>query len=73
MPGGTSRFPRNPLPWSADADRRLRRLPYRIQEQFVHPRIFRQLWMKRGDEDPAVAHEDRLAVVLGENLHLSTG
>src|SRR4051812_25073465 len=33
--GGTSRFPRDPLPWSASADRRLRRLPDSIQEQLM--------------------------------------
>src|SRR6266576_7310452 len=44
------------------------RLPDSIQEQFVHARIFRQLRVERCHENPPVANEDRLALVLGEHL-----
>src|SRR3954466_15048652 len=49
-----------------------RRLPYLLEEQFVHARIFRQLRMERRDEEPALAQKDGLAVVLGEHLDLRT-
>src|SRR3954453_21585411 len=39
-----------------------------FQEQLVHARIFRQLGMERGHEQPAVPKEHRRAVVLGEHL-----
>src|SRR5439155_11484699 len=68
---GTSRFPRDPLPWSADADRRLRRLSYGIQEQLVYSRIVGQLGVKGCHEDTPVAYEHRLALVLGQDLHVS--
>src|SRR6185312_16920223 len=42
-----------------------------IQEQLVHPRIFRQLGVKRRNDDSPVTHEHRLALVLGENLYVS--
>src|SRR5258708_5675276 len=71
MLGGTSRFPRDPLPWTADADRRLRRLPHCIQEHLVHPRIFSQFRVERSNENAPVANEHRLALVLGQNLHVS--
>src|SRR6266536_4210605 len=45
-----------------------RRLPYLLEEQFVHARIFRQLGVERRDEKPALAKQDGLAVVLGEHL-----
>src|SRR2546429_3465820 len=35
-------------------------LPDPIEEQFVHPRIFRQLGVKRGDEETALAQKDGL-------------
>src|SRR5882724_1208512 len=73
LPGGTSRFPRDPLPWSADADRRLRRLLDCVQEQLVHSSIVGQLGVERCHEDPPVAHEHRLALVLGQNLHVRSG
>src|SRR5918994_2715293 len=44
------------------------RLPDLVEEQLVHARIFGQLRMEGGDEDGAVAHEHRLAVVLGQDL-----
>src|SRR6058998_1644903 len=44
------------------------RLLHRVQEQFVHTRIFRQLRVERRNEDAAVAHQHRLALVLGEDL-----
>src|SRR5438128_1794529 len=44
------------------------RLLHRVQEQFVHTRIFRRLRVERRNEDAAVAHQHRLALVLGEDL-----
>src|SRR5919206_3519627 len=38
------------------------RLPYRLEEQLVHARIFRQLGMERCDDEAAVAKEHRLAL-----------
>src|SRR3954452_9213219 len=43
-------------PPGTQSHRRLRRLPYRIQEQFVHPRILRQLGVERCHENPPVAN-----------------
>src|SRR5437763_1974257 len=40
----------------------------RGQEQLVDSRIFGQLRMERGDEEAALAEQDRLAVVFGEDL-----
>src|SRR5213592_816618 len=37
---GNLPVPANPLPRSACADGRLRRLPHRVEEQFVNARIF---------------------------------
>src|SRR4029079_6950943 len=48
------------------------RLLYRTQEQLVHPRIFRQLRVERCHEDPPVANEHGLALVLGEHLDVLT-
>src|SRR5213595_1070704 len=45
-----------------------RRLPHRVEEQFVHARIFRQLWMERRDKETSLAQQDRLALVLGQHL-----
>ena len=39
----------------------------------MHPRIFRQLRVERCHEDPPVANEHRLALVLGEHLDVLTG
>src|SRR6476620_8075137 len=47
------------------------RLPDSIQEQLMHPRIFRQFGVERRHEDSPVSHEHRLALVLGENLDVS--
>src|SRR3954452_22749836 len=46
------------------------RLPYPLEEQFVHARIFRQLGMERGDEEAALTQEDGLTVMLGKHLYL---
>src|SRR4051812_37316394 len=45
-----------------------RRLPHLIQEQLVDPCVVGQLRMERGDEDPPVAREDRMAVHAREHL-----
>src|SRR2546430_17314641 len=45
-----------------------RRLPHRVEEQLVNARVVRQLRVERGGNDPAVAHEHRPAVVLGEHF-----
>ena len=39
----------------------------------MHPRIFRQLRVERCHEDPPVANEHRLALVLGKHLDVLTG
>src|SRR5215213_7241892 len=39
-----------------------------LEEQLVHARVRRQLGMKRGDEELALADEHRHAVVLREHL-----
>src|SRR5690242_10617185 len=46
----------------------IRLLPYEVEEPLVHSRVVRQLRMERGDEDAAVAEQDRLAVELGQHL-----
>jgi len=38
----------------------------------VDPGIVRQLGVERGDEDPPVAQEHRLAAELGQNLHVGS-
>src|SRR5689334_8159823 len=43
-------------------------LPHLVQEQLVDPRVVRQLRMERGDEQPPVACQHRMAVDLGEDL-----
>src|SRR5947209_1712239 len=43
---------------------------YRFQEKLVHARIFRQLRVERGDDDASVPDEHRLAVAIGQNLHV---
>src|SRR4051812_34595582 len=43
-------------------------LPYRMQEQFVEPRVVRQLRMERRDEVATLAREHRVPVDLGEHL-----
>src|SRR5947207_3930389 len=35
-----------------------RRLPHRVEEQFVHTRIFRQLGMERRGQETALAQQD---------------
>src|SRR5256885_15606921 len=49
-----------------------RRLPHRVEEQFVHARIFRQLGMKRRREESTLPQQDRLAVVFRQDLHPRT-
>src|ERR671923_180966 len=44
------------------------RLPNLIEEQLVHARVFRQLRVERRDDEAALADQDRLALVFGENL-----
>src|SRR5882672_6448682 len=44
------------------------RLPYLVEKELMDPRVVRQLRMKRGDEDPAFAREDRMSVDLGQYL-----
>src|SRR5438477_4558358 len=39
-----------------------------LGEQFVQTRVVGQLGMERGDEEPALAREHRMAVDLGEHL-----
>src|SRR5690242_12217531 len=41
-----------------------------LHESLVDARIFRQLRMKCGGEEPSLPHENRLAVVLGKDLDL---
>src|SRR5437588_7244330 len=41
----------------------------RLQEQLVDARIFGQFGMERRDEEPALAQQNGLAVVLGQDLH----
>src|SRR5215210_4634816 len=45
-----------------------RLLPHGFQEQFVQPRVIRELGVERGDEVAPVAREDGAAVNLGEHL-----
>src|SRR3954464_7355187 len=40
-----------------------------LQEALVDARVVRELRVERGDEEPPVADEHRLAVQLGEHLH----
>src|SRR3954469_10350901 len=43
-------------------------LPYEIEKHRVEPRVAGQLRMERGDEEPPLAREHRMAVHLGEHL-----
>src|SRR5215813_10731398 len=45
-----------------------RRLPDRLEEQLVEPRVVRQLGMERRDEEAPFARQDRPAVDLGEHV-----
>src|SRR6478735_2461621 len=45
------------------------RLPYLVEKELVDPRVVGQLWMERGDEDPAFARQHRVSVDRGEHLH----
>src|SRR5947208_5871239 len=44
------------------------RLPDRVQEKLVHPRIFRELRVKRRHEEATFAEQHGLALVLSEHL-----
>src|SRR5438874_8197327 len=46
------------------------RLPYLVQKQLVHARIFRQLGMEGRDQKAALAQQDGLPLVLCQHLHL---
>src|SRR4051812_5583261 len=43
-------------------------LPHEIEEQFVEPRVVRQLRVERRDEEAALPREHRMPVDLGEHL-----
>src|SRR5438309_12043216 len=45
------------------------RLPHRIQVQYEHSRIYRQLRMDRGHENASLANEQRLALLLSHFHH----
>src|SRR5712691_9434866 len=47
------------------------RLPYRVEEQLVHARIFRQLGVERRDEETPLPKQHGLSVVLGQHLDIS--
>src|SRR3954469_10289014 len=49
-----------------------RRLPYPLEEQFVHPRIFCQLRVEGRDEEASLTQEDGLAIVLRQHLDVRT-
>src|SRR5438270_8647789 len=46
------------------------RLPYSLEEQFVHARVAGQLGVERGDQETTLAEQHRLALVLGQHLDL---
>src|SRR6478752_678968 len=48
----------------------IRLLPDQVDEALVHAGVVGQLRVERRDEEPAPAEEHRLAVELGEHLHL---
>src|ERR1700730_18871710 len=48
------------------------RLPHRVQEQLVNPRVVGQLRMERRDEDVAVAGEHGMTVDLCQHLDART-
>src|SRR4029450_3518568 len=43
-------------------------LPDQVEKTLVHPGVVGQLWMERGDEEPTLPEQDRIAVELGENF-----
>src|SRR5439155_27124214 len=45
-------------------------LPHQVEETFVDARVVGQLGVERGDQEAPLAKQDRLAVELGEDLHL---
>src|SRR6266498_4926348 len=46
---------------------------YQVEEPFVHARVVGQFRMERGDDEPALPEQHRLAVQLGQHLHLGPG
>src|SRR5580765_1024495 len=50
----------------------MRLLPDEVEKAFVHPRVVRELRMERGDQEPALPEQDRIAVELRENLDAFT-
>src|SRR5690349_13715241 len=48
-------------------------LPDEVEEPLVHARVIGQLRMEGGDQHPALAQEHRVAVQLGQHLHLGAG
>src|SRR5918911_767543 len=46
---------------------------YQVEKSRVHARVVGQLGVERGDEEAALAEQDRLAVELGEHLHFRAG
>src|SRR6266849_8438372 len=49
------------------------RLPYLVEKELVDARVVGQLRMERGDEDPALAREHRMAGDLSEHLDSRPG
>src|ERR671924_1821806 len=50
-----------------------RRLPYLAQEQLVDSRVVGQLRMERGDEEPPLPRQHRMAVDLRQHLDVRAG
>src|SRR6188472_465160 len=46
----------------------MRLLPDEVEKAFVHASVVRQLRMERGDEEPPLPEQNRIAVERGENL-----
>src|SRR5437016_12160418 len=51
----------------------MRLLPHEVEEALVHARVVRQLRVERRDEEAALPHEHRIAVVCRKDLHLGAG
>src|SRR5215211_4377797 len=47
----------------------MRLLPDEVEKALVHPGVIGELRMERGDEEPTLAEQDRIAVQLGEDLN----
>src|SRR2546423_11337829 len=48
----------------------IRLLPDEVEEALVHARVVRQLRVERRDEEAPLPHEDRVAVVCRQDLHV---